>query len=423
MKDVFTNGTLLSSQRYVLISTIGSGKNAYIWLAYDRTVDQYFAIKIQKSDSFNIEEISVLRSLDHPNCIRLVDHFLVKAKGNKYACLVFPICAGSLGSILDAGRYEYGLPLETVKRLTKQILEGLNHIHVKGLVHADIKTDNILLYGISEQVEEDIRLFQETGFIQASKKIKDRRKLLQLARKCTDIFYEEDAMSDEEASDFESANDDREQSVEDESCLVSSVHDLDVVYQMTDVLNHQYETDDHDIIIPECYVHAGTAIIADFGNAMFTDDLTTNEIQDRLYRAPEIILDLPYDETCDIWSVGCCVFELLTGYSLVCFKDCDLVNDDLQQLYLMQKIIGPIPEHMKQKSPRGEYLFDPERDNEIRGVASHETIGLREILIRRHLYADELSETVRFLMRLLSYENRPSAQDLLRDPWLTVEEN
>lgn len=420
MKDVFTNGTLLFAQRYVLISSIGSGKNAEIWLAYDRTANQYYAIKVQKADSFNTEEIDVLKVLDHPNCIELVNHFLVKAKGNKYACLVFPICAGSLGSVLDAGRYEYGLPLETVKRLTKQMLEGLAHIHSKNLVHADIKTDNILLYGISEQIEEDIRLFEETGFIQASKKIKDKRKLLQLARQCTDIFYEEDVMSDSEDC-MGTANDDRDQSVEDESCLVEGVHDLDAIYPMTDVLNLQYETEDHDIIIPECYVHAGTAIIADFGNAMFLDDLTSHEIQDRLYRAPEIILDLPYDSSCDIWSVGCCVFELLTGYSLMCFKDCDIVNDDLQQLYLMQKLIGPIPEHMKQKSPRGEYLFDPDRDNEIRGVASHETIGLREILVKRHLYADELSETVRFLMRLLSYENRPSAKDLLQDPWF--EEN
>lgn len=35
----------------------------------------------------------------------------------------------------------------------------------------------------------------------------------------------------------------------------------------------------------------------------------------RFYRAPEIILGLPYDASLDVWSVGCTLFELFTGTS------------------------------------------------------------------------------------------------------------
>ncbi|KND00995.1 CMGC/SRPK protein kinase [Spizellomyces punctatus DAOM BR117] len=53
--------------------------------------------------------------------------------------------------------------------------------------------------------------------------------------------------------------------------------------------------------------------IADLGNACWVDHHFTNDIQTRQYRSPEAILGANYDRSADIWSVGCMVFELLTG--------------------------------------------------------------------------------------------------------------
>ncbi|XP_010263441.1 PREDICTED: serine/threonine-protein kinase prpf4B-like isoform X2 [Nelumbo nucifera] len=54
--------------------------------------------------------------------------------------------------------------------------------------------------------------------------------------------------------------------------------------------------------------------LCDFGNAMFAGkNEITPYLVSRFYRAPEIILGLPYDHPMDIWSVGCCLYELYSG--------------------------------------------------------------------------------------------------------------
>lgn len=394
-----TSGTLICKQRYLLITIIGSGNNAGIWLAYDRQTNGYCAIKTQYPSQFTgaLNEIAILETIDHPSCIKLLNKFPIKCGDDKYVCSVFPLCSGTIGELLES--HNYSISLSLVKKWTRQILEGLAHVHANDIVHTDIKPDNILISGVSETVQSYIRCFEQTGF--KTKRVSGT-KLTKLARECTSIFGDELCESSEdESSEEEFSDEDRDQSVEDESCYVSDVYDLDELYTI--------EPKNTNKIMVE-----GNAIIADFGNAMFTEELTTNEIQDRLYRAPEIILDLPYDQTVDIWSVGCCVFEMITGSYLMSFRDHDSLNDDLQQLYLLQKFIGPIPESLKRQSRRYECLFDDKRGGEIRGVATHLTVGLKETLAN---YGFKDDDTVRFLSRLLSYEDRPSATELLSDPW------
>ena len=57
--------------------------------------------------------------------------------------------------------------------------------------------------------------------------------------------------------------------------------------------------------------------ILDFGLARLTDDQMTGYVTTRWYRAPEIMLNwMHYNQTVDIWSVGCIMAELLTGQTL-----------------------------------------------------------------------------------------------------------
>jgi serine/threonine-protein kinase PRP4 len=54
--------------------------------------------------------------------------------------------------------------------------------------------------------------------------------------------------------------------------------------------------------------------ICDFGSAMFDgDNEITPYLQSRFYRAPEVILGLPYSHPMDLWSIGCCLYELYMG--------------------------------------------------------------------------------------------------------------
>lgn len=56
--------------------------------------------------------------------------------------------------------------------------------------------------------------------------------------------------------------------------------------------------------------------IIDFGSACYTDQRVYTYIQSRFYRAPEIMLGIPYTTAIDMWSVGCMLVELMTGYPL-----------------------------------------------------------------------------------------------------------
>jgi len=56
--------------------------------------------------------------------------------------------------------------------------------------------------------------------------------------------------------------------------------------------------------------------VIDFGSATYKHNRIHTYIQSRYYRAPEILLGIPYDIGIDLWSIGCIIYELMTGNPL-----------------------------------------------------------------------------------------------------------
>ena len=50
--------------------------------------------------------------------------------------------------------------------------------------------------------------------------------------------------------------------------------------------------------------------LIDFGSATFDWEHHSTVVSTRHYRAPEVILELGWAQPCDVWSIGCIVFEL-----------------------------------------------------------------------------------------------------------------
>ncbi|EME28829.1 serine/threonine-protein kinase PRP4 [Galdieria sulphuraria] len=93
--------------------------------------------------------------------------------------------------------------------------------------------------------------------------------------------------------------------------------------------------------------------ICDFGSACFTDECDiTPYLVSRFYRAPEIILGLLYGPPVDMWSLGCCLFELYTGK--VAFPG----RNNNEMLRLFQELKGSFSMKMIRKSPFRHKYFD-----------------------------------------------------------------
>ena len=68
-------------------------------------------------------------------------------------------------------------------------------------------------------------------------------------------------------------------------------------------------------ILLKTHNRSGIKII-DFGSGCFLNEKIYTYIQSRFYRAPEIMLGIPYKMAIDMWSFGCIVAELYTGFPL-----------------------------------------------------------------------------------------------------------
>ena len=81
--------------------------------------------------------------------------------------------------------------------------------------------------------------------------------------------------------------------------------------------------------------------VIDLGSSCFVTDHLSSYVQSRSYRAPEVILGLPYGQKIDVWSLGCILAELWSG--IVLFH-----NESLATLLArVEATVGPIPGPMK----------------------------------------------------------------------------
>ena len=132
---------------YILFNLIGKGSFGEVYLTQKKNNAEYLATKRLDLKQLNPiilkylnNEISIMRKLNHPNIIRLVD--LYKTPNHYYVIMEY--CnGGSLSQSLQ--KYGKPFPVEIVQYFMRQIVNGLKYIHFNRIIHRDLKLDNILL--------------------------------------------------------------------------------------------------------------------------------------------------------------------------------------------------------------------------------------------------------------------------------------
>jgi serine/threonine-protein kinase PRP4 len=248
-------GELLDG-RYEVIATHGKGVFSTVVRAKDLKAGpaepEEVAIKIIRNNETMHKagkiEVQILKKLagadreDRRHCVRFLSSF----KYRNHLCLVFESLHLNLREVLKKFGRNIGLQLSAVRAYSKQLFIALKHLKNCGVLHCDIKPDNML--------------------------VNEGKNVLKLC---------------------------------------------------------------------------------DFGNAMFAGkNEVTPYLVSRFYRSPEIILGLTYDHPLDIWSVGCCLYELYSGKVL--FPGA--TNNDMLRLHMELK--GPFPKKMLRKGAFIDQHFD-----------------------------------------------------------------
>lgn len=129
------------------IEKIGEGTYGVVYMAKDKATGKLVALKKIRLDSESegvpstaIREISLLKELDHPNIVRLLD--VIHSEKKLY--LVFEFLDQDLKKYMDTAPAG-GIPMPLVKSYLFQLLQGIAYCHSHRVLHRDLKPQNLLI--------------------------------------------------------------------------------------------------------------------------------------------------------------------------------------------------------------------------------------------------------------------------------------
>lgn len=359
-------GDTLQKGRYEVLKKLGWGHFSTVWLVFDFFEERCCAIKVQKSDVLYhdaaLEEVQILTTLKKDRkrmketVVEILDFFQHNGPNGLHMCLVFEVLSKSLLSALKRFNFK-GLPLHLVKKVSRQILVGLQYIHETcGIIHTDIKPENIL-------------------FIPHRKE----RESMQTATKTHAVLMR---------------NVDNERDAAAAGVKYSHEENIDLTYDSANVK------------------------IVDFGNACRVRSSLVDHIQTRQYRAPEVILGCGYNTKADIWSFACLVFEMVTGDFLFDPRSSDKHERDEDHLALMMELLGPVPRLMVRKGKNSSKFFN---NYELRNIQNLSRWNIIDMLRDKYKFSSRNAlELAEFLLPMLYFNpvHRASARDQLRHSFL-----
>ncbi|XP_062327967.1 homeodomain-interacting protein kinase 3 isoform X2 [Osmerus eperlanus] len=332
---------------YEVLEFLGRGTFGQVVKCWKRGTGEVVAVKILKNHPSYARqgqiEVGILARLSGENAD---EHNLVRAfecfQHRSHTCLVFEMLEQNLYDFLKQNKFS-PLPLKVIRPVLQQVAMALRKLKMMGLIHADLKPENIMLV---DPVRQPYRV---------------------------------------KVIDFGSAS------------------------------------------------HVSKAVCSTY-------------LQSRYYRAPEIILGLPFCEAIDMWSLGCVIAELFLGWPLYPGA---LEYDQIRYISQTQGLPG---EHLLNVGTKTSRFFCRESDSpyaawRLKSTDSHETeTGMKSKEARKYIFSclddiahvnlvlnlegnDQLAEKgdrgefVSLLKRMLMIdaEQRIVPADVLSHPFVTMQ--
>ncbi|KAF2968431.1 hypothetical protein GQX73_g5125 [Xylaria multiplex] len=383
--------------QYKVIRKLGEGSYSTVWLAHDLENKRYVALKIAVSKiSESTNEVQILRHLSQvapvqefqQHITQLLAQFEHQGPNGLHKCLVFELMGPTVNVMVEElpqfkprmWGMKVRYPPHMAKSILRQSLQSLVFLHKHGIAHGDFQPGNMLfalnatnstLGGVLQQEESEQ----------------------------SELVQRLDGKEDLWAPRY-----------------------LYVGKPLASLVNHA-----GDFKIK----------LSDMGGAYFFTNPPEKPIIPAGLRAPELVLTGAVNNTLDIWGFGCLIFELITGRQLFCvpwYKS--EVNRDDDHLLSLTTCLGPLPDELYRHWKTSSLYFTPERklfNYQLGGVAQ----GAEPLMLEEQeqtmekmfdeanpdLCQEEAHQVKSLVRRILQYdpEKRPSAAEVLSDPWFSNE--
>jgi serine/threonine-protein kinase SRPK3 len=420
------------NNRYIALQKLGYGACASVWLCYDNQNEKCVAVKIFNINdySFGTYEVDLLKkinTLQSKHCIKFIEFFDKDTDNGCHLCIVLELMKNSLYNY----RKENNISLNEIKLIAKQTLEFLISLNNSGLVHTDIKPENILLEGnipivqniydtVKDPKFKDSLLQMKKEIIKKNKKI-DMKKVGIVAMKniLINTFFKNQPNNN---NNHESSDSSSEENYNNNNNYFFC-HDFKENSDNNSVSDTEKEEDDENkqlFDILSISQNIQNIKVTDFNTCQYINK-PDYEIQTRYYRAPEVLLESHFSEKIDIWSLGCTLYELLTREILLNPDDIKDFSEDRYHIYLIHQKIGIFDDEFWNMTKKKYIYLDS--DGLLRGFNNIKITPFWIDLINKYGESEQLFLFIDFLLNCLEINpnKRKSAKELINHEFLTKE--
>lgn len=428
--------------RYITLKYLGSGTFSKVWLVYDVINNEYYAMKMyypkyQEDGEYEVRYLNRLRNTQ--NVVKMYNNFTyIDTEDEMYKnndvsiCLIVELMGCSLMTIYDM--YDKGVPFDIFKNLSYNSLISLNEIHSYGLIHTDIKLENLMLDQLTGTVKGVIEWFKGLNVPQIYEQCinsfiphnwkdfgKNKQKALKkkikvrAGKKLTSQLSNVIINHVNEMNQYK-VNLDNNNHTDNENNLNNIVDfddmpelvNLEAVKQQELEEGRTIKDDDefiHDDELDMDLIRTNVKI-ADLGNACPIDNIDDDDVQIRSYRAPEIVMGETYDEKADVWSMACLFYELLTHDHLfeVDSEHDENIEQDRYLLSQMYATLGKMPYDYCIDSERTYQLFDEKGRIKKYKKIDYNSLEDRILSKRPDLSDTERQQVCQLLRSMMQYE-------------------